>query len=448
VPVYKNLPPNITHLFQQAVDRFGDRTFLVLNDRRLTFGETIGQAAALAEILKRDYGLVPGDRVAVAMRNTPDWVVAFFATLIAGGCGALINSRGAPDEMLHAVHHTDCRIVIADRRRADAIAPGFKGALLVSDDQGAFTDRAAGRVLELQPTELKVTDAKPDDPCLILFTSGTTGRPKGAVLDHRGCYSGMFTLSLNQASAMAWNAKKLGVPVEKLMAAAAGSQASFFGIFPFFHTSGSQAMLLGSLSNGGKLVMLDRWDPDAALNVILKERISSVILPPSALWDLVGHPELAHHDLSFVTTVGTGGQATPPNLHAAYLAAFKNSTAGSAYGQSETNGGITGARGDEYKEGCAGRVFPFVRMKIVDDDGAELPTGEIGEVCVKSVLNMVGYWNQEDATKAAFLPEGWLRTGDIGRLDSENYVTIVDRKKDMIIRGGENLLRGAGARLP
>jgi long-chain acyl-CoA synthetase len=434
--VYKNLPRNLSHMIADA-GAYGSRTFLVSGERRLSYGETLGRAAALARWLHEAHGVGAGMRVAIAMRNSPEWVIAFLAIQLTGATASLVNSRGTADEIIHALHDTECALVIADRRRGDAAAGGFQGAIVVADEAGNFHE-PDGAAIDLSPAPVRLSDAEPGDPAVIMFTSGTTGRPKGAVLNHRGVATFLFGMRHNGAAYLTMAAKQMGMEPQALIAAL--PQMASLAIFPLFHVSGVSAMLMGALINGGKIVMVDRWDPAEALRLIARERITMFQGPPSIFWDVMNCPEFASADISSVTNVGIGGQATPPNLLAQLRKSFPKAAPGGGFGQTETNGAIASGTGAEYlaNPSAAGRVLPGTEVRIADEHGNALPFGEVGEVWVRSPLNMAGYWNQPEANAAVF-SDGWLKTGDIGHLDQDRFITIVDRKKDVIIRGGENI---------
>jgi len=200
-------------------------------------------------------------------------------------------------------------------------------------------------------------------------------------------------------------------------------------------------MLLGAVMKGGKIVMMDRWNAADALALVSKERLTMLQGPPSIYWDILACPDMSTADISSVTAISIGGQATPPNLLAELRKFFPTATPGGGFGQTETNGGMAAGAGEEYLANpkASGRVLPGVEVRIVDHDGRDLPLGEAGEIWTKSALNMMGYWNQPEATRATLREDGWLRTGDLGYLDENRFIVIVDRKKDMIICGGENI---------
>ncbi|HEX4506486.1 MAG TPA: class I adenylate-forming enzyme family protein, partial [Alphaproteobacteria bacterium] len=434
--VYKNLPPNISHLIVEAA-RFGDRTFLVNGDQRLSYAETLGRAQALANWLAGKYGAGLGQRVAIASRNSPEWIIAFLAIQLTGATSTLINSRGTAEEIAHALADTDCNLVIADRQRAEAIAGRFAAPVIVAEKDGNFRG-ADGTVADLTPAPVRPSAVGLDDPAIIMFTSGTTGRPKGAVLSHRGVASFLFGMRHNGATYLAHAAMRMGVEPQALIARM--PQMATLAVFPFFHVSGASAMLMGAVINGGKMVMMDRWNPAEALKLVALEKVTMLQGPPSIFWDVIQCPEFATADITSVTNVGIGGQATPPNLLELVLKHFPTASPGGGFGQTETNGSIASGTGAEYlaNRQASGRMLPGCEARIVDENGQDLPLGSIGEIWSRSPLNMIGYWNQPEANAAVF-KDGWLKTGDIGFLDADRFITIVDRKKDVIIRGGENI---------
>jgi acyl-CoA synthetase (AMP-forming)/AMP-acid ligase II len=434
--VYKNLPPNLSHLIVQA-KAFADRTFIVSGDRRWTYGEFLPRAAGLAQIFRSRYGLGPGERVAIAMRNSPEWILGFYATILSGATPVAINSRGTADDMVHAVQNAQCALLLVDPRRADALAGSYDGLLLIAGEDGELRDRE-GRVVEIQPAPVEPSEAGQEDPGLILFTSGTTGRPKGAVLSHRSVAMFLFNLQHNGAVHLLRNARKRGMDPAEL--AAVTPQYSTFSTWPFFHMSGATSMLLGGASIGAKIVMLERWNPKVALSLVPREKITVLQGPPAVFWDLLACPDFATTDLSTVTATFSGGQALSTNLLQAMVEAFPGAMVGGGFGQTECNGPVTTSTGDEYlvNPKAQGRVVPGSQLRIVDEAGRDLPLGEPGEIWVRSPLVMSGYWNNPEAT-AAVLDNGWLKTGDVGFLDAQGFVTIVDRIKDMIISAGENI---------
>jgi acyl-CoA synthetase (AMP-forming)/AMP-acid ligase II len=429
--VYKSLPPNLSHLILQG-QMFADRTYLVSGDRRWTYGEFLPLAAGFARVLRERYGAEPGKRVAIAMRNSPEWILGYFAIILSGAIAVLINSRGTADDMAQALEDTDCSLLLADARRAEALIGRFSGKILVSNDEGGFHG------VTIEPTAPTPTDAQWEDPAIIMFTSGTTGRAKGAVLDHIGVATFLYGLRHNGMCHLVRAANRMGMEPAKL--AAVAPPYSTIATFPFFHMSGATSMVLGAASIGGKIVMMERWNPAQALRLIEQEKVSIMQGPPSVFWDLIAAPEFAATDVSSVTSVFSGGQALALNLGEAMLEAFPRAGGGGGFGMTETNGPVCTATGDEYLANpkAAGRIVPGTEIRVVGDDGCDLPLGQAGEILVRSPLVMRGYWNNPEANAAAF-QDGWFRTGDVGFVDADRFITIVDRKKDVIISKGENI---------
>ena len=433
--VFARIPETLLVLYQGMAPH-GPAEFIVEEDRRLTFAEAQADAAALAMVLREVHDVRPGDRVAIAMRNSAEWMLAFIAVSTIGALPALINSRGTGDEMRYCIEDVDCVLVVADARRTQALREaGFTGRIIDADTEACRNGIAAYRGAALPV----VTGITADDPAAILFTSGTTGRPKGAVLTHRAMLTGLM---VGQHAGMRYvmqMAAAYGVTPAEIIARQ--SQSAQLLVFPLFHISGCQSIFLSSLARGGKIVLLQRWDAERALELIERERITAFSGPPTVIWDLLRVPDRAARDLSSLTSLGTGGQALAPNLLRSIEAAFPWAVIGGGYGMTETAGAISLAMGAEYtaRPECSGRIHPLAEIRVVGDDGQDLSTGEIGELWVRGPMVMAGYWEHESGAGKSLDSEGWLRTGDVGSVDAEGYVMIVDRKTDMLISSGENI---------
>lgn len=421
---FANAPADLNLLIESA-RRHGDKTFIVEGGRRLSFADAFRLRDALAGAL----GIARGDRVAICMRNRAEWMISFLAVLRAGGVAALVNSRGAPAELADAVAEVTPTLVLADASRAALLREGgYAGRLMETRDFP--TDGAPGA---------PPAPAGPDDPAAILFTSGTTGRVKGAVLSHRNLITGVLGVQLAGLMVLHDRARSLGMSAEAVMAAM--PQPASLVVFPLFHISGLGAAFLSPLLAGAKLVVMRRWDPQEAVELIAREKITQFNGVPTMLWDLLHRARLAGADLSSLRNISSGGQALPVALLDAVRAACPQAVMGTGYGMTETAGSLAMAVGDDFirNRASAGRVLSLVDMRILDDAGRELPPGAPGEIAVRGAMVMQGYWNRPDDTAAVLSPDGWLRTGDIGHIDAEGYVFIVDRRKDMVISGGENI---------
>lgn len=424
-------------LMIDSARRHGDKTFLVDfssegTERRLTFEQVFAWRDQLVPMLH----IRRGDRVAICMRNRAEWIVAFMAVIKAGGIAALLNSRGSPTELVAMIEDVTPALVLADSRRAALIR------------EGGYTGRMLDltRPFEGQEVERRAAEPVPDpgvgkaeDPCAILFTSGTTGRVKGAVLTHRSLITGLMTMQLSGVMVLHNMARAHGVPVETILANM--PQQAALLVYPLFHISGLGAAFLSPLLAGSKIVIMRRWNAQEAVRLIEAEHITMFSAVPTMLWDLLHGARLGSADLSSLRNIASGGQALPVNLLDEIRAACPQAVMGTGYGMTEASGSLAQAVGEDFirNRSAAGRVLPLAQVRIVDANGAVLPTGQSGEIQFRGAMAMQGYWNRPEETAAAFTADGWLRTGDVGYLDAEGYVFIVDRVKDMVISGGENI---------
>jgi long-chain acyl-CoA synthetase len=424
---FVNAPPDINLMIERS-RAFGDRTFIVEEDRRLTYAQVFAWRDALVPQLE----IQRGDRVAICMRNRAEWIVAFLAVVRAGGVAALLNSRGAPAELVAMIDEVSPSLVLADSERAALIREGGYAGRLI--DLTAPLHHPA----DVPPRPVG-EDASPDAPCTILFTSGTTGRVKGAVLSHRNLITGLISVQLSGAMIMHKMAQQYGIPVETMMAQM--PQQAVLLVYPLFHISGLGSAFLSPMFSGSKVVIMRRWDAAQAMKLIAEEKVTMFTGVPTMLWDVLNTADLAAADLSSLSNVASGGQALPVNLVAAIRERVPRASMGTGYGMTECSGAVAQSVGEDFvrRPASAGRVLPLVDMRIVGTDGAELPRGETGDITVRGAMVMQGYWNRPDETAAMLSPDGWLNTGDMGYIDEEGYVFIVDRKKDMVISSGENI---------
>ncbi|MGE8135154.1 class I adenylate-forming enzyme family protein [Novosphingobium subterraneum] len=429
-------PPDLNLLIESA-RRFGDRTCVVDFDsagaeRRMSFDQVFSWRDQLVPILH----IARGDRVAIAMRNRAEWLVAFLAVMKAGGVAVLVNSRGSGPEVLAMLEDVDPAVVLADSERTAAIREaGFKGRVL--DLTKPFNaDELARRTADTRPD---ASAAKATDPCAILFTSGTTGRVKGAVLSHRNVITGLMSTQMSGMIVLGNMAAQMGTTREALMAQMP-QQASLL-VYPLFHVSGLGSGFLSPFLGGGKVVIMRRWDAEEAARLIAAEQISMFSAVPTMLWDILHRARIDGTSLSSLRNIGCGGQALPVNLVEEVHALCPHAQIGTGYGMTECSGAIAQAVGPEFmaRPAAAGRKLAMVEVRIEGPDGQVLGEGETGEIVVRGAQVMQGYWNRPEETAAVLTEDGWLRTGDVGMVDSDGYVFIVDRKKDMVISGGENI---------
>ncbi len=423
---FLNAPSDINMMIESA-RAFGDKTFIVEADRRLSYAQVFDWRDALVPLL----AIKRGERVAICMRNRAEWIVAFLAVIRAGGVAALLNSRGSPAELVAMIEDVSPALVLTDSERSTLIREGgFAGRMLdLTQPLGP-----AGPAQQCEPES-----ANANDPCAILFTSGTTGRVKGAVLSHRNLITGLMGVQLSGAMILTKMADQYGMPVEQLMAAM--PQQAVLLVYPLFHISGLGSAFLSPMFSGSKVVIMRRWDAQEALRLIAEERVTMFTGVPTMLWDVIHSAKPDEANLSSLSNIASGGQALPVNLITEMRKLCPTAAMGTGYGMTECSGAVAQSVGEDFvrKPSSTGRVLPLVDMRILAPDGAVLPRGETGEISVRGAMVMQGYWNRPDETAAVLSPDGWLKSGDVGFIDEEGYVFIVDRKKDMVISGGENI---------
>ena len=445
--VWKNAPPTMREVFLLGRSHAG-KTFLVYRDERASYDAFARAALAIAGALQ-EAGVGTGDRVAIAMRNLPEWPAAFFGCLLVGGIATLLNAWWTGPELEFALNDSGAKVAIVDRERLERIAEHLHNCPAL---QRIFVSREGEEVAhpkivklesiigevnswhELADRPLPGVPLDPEDDATILYTSGTTGKPKGALGTHRNSCSALFA----RAYAAARNCLRRGEPLPTPDPNA--PQKSSLLAVPLFHATGCQASMVPLFAIGGKLVLMHKWDAELAMQLIERERISFAGGVPTIAWQLLEHPALERYDLSSLEGIAYGGAPAAAELVRKLKEKFPQSTRGFGWGMTETSGAFTAHGDEDYElrpESC-GPALPVGDMKIVDADGKELPPGGVGELWVKGPNVVRGYWRNPEATAATFI-NGWLRTGDIARLDEEGFCYILDRAKDMLIRGGENV---------
>ena len=432
LPVIATAPPTLAHYLRHFCGQHGDLTFLVSGEERLSFAEVLRHGEAVAQALAAR-GISKGDRVGIAMRNSPSWIALYMGVILAGGVATLLNGWWQSHEFAAAVEDVECALLFADPPRAKrmgAIA-GLKPPVIVVDDALPLAD--ALRPVLGDGAGAALPDLSPDDHATILFTSGSTGQSKGALSDHRAVVQATFNY-LAQAVVMLGIAETMGSPPQ-------GQPATLLNL-PLFHVTAEVPMFLQSFAMGRKLVLMPKWDAEEAMRLIQAERVTYFVGVPLMSYEILNHPRRSEYDLSSVTDFAAGGAPRPVE----HVKRINDEMGGGApligYGLTETNGVGTGNWRTNYlaKPDSAGRPsLPLVDLAIKDEAGRSLGPDERGEVCIRSVANFREYWNNPEATAAAFTADRYFRTGDIGYLDEDGYLFIVDRKKDIIIRGGENI---------
>ena len=431
MPVIATAPATLGAYMRHFCAQHGELTFLVSGEDRLSFAETMRHGEAAARALA-GRGIGRGDRVGIAMRNSPSWIALYMGVVMAGGVVTLLNGWWQSHEFAHAVEDVGCSLILADQPRAKRLGAIVRLScpVVVVDDALPLGEALAALG---EGGDASLPELGPEDHATILFTSGSTGRSKGALSDHRAVVQATFNY-LAQALVMLGIAGKMGTPPQ-------GQPATLLNL-PLFHVTAEVPMFLQSFAMGRKLVLMPKWDAEEAMRLIERERVTYFVGVPLMSFEILTHAKRGEYDLSSVTDFAAGGAPRPVE----HVKRIDEEMGGGApligYGLTETNGVGTGNWRSNYlaKPDSAGRAsLPLVDLAIKDDAGRTLGAGERGEVCIRSITNFREYWNNPEATAAAFTADRYFRTGDLGYLDEDGYLFIVDRKKDIIIRGGENI---------
>jgi long-chain acyl-CoA synthetase len=434
MPTFVNAPPTLAHFMAHFSNVHKDAVFIVDGDQRMTFGEVYAAAACVAHGLVTRHGMQRGDRVGIAARNSANWVVAYMGVLMGGGCATLLNGWWTGEELAYGINLCECSLVLADPQRAarlDGMAHDAKVVVFTHD--GPAPTGLEPVWAEGATAMTMLGTLGPDDLATILYTSGSTGSPKGAYSDHLGVTSAVMNYVAQTAMILQIFTERGEAPTV---------QPSALVTVPLFHVTGEVPVFLQSFAMGRKLVLMPKWDATEALRLLDEEKITYFVGVPLMSYELATHPDRDKYDLSQCKTFAAGGAPRPPEHVTKIKEAFSEGFPVLGYGLTETNGVGCGNLNENYmaKPGSTGTASkPLVDLAILDDDGKALPQGQVGEVCIRSVCNFLGYWKNEEATRAAYTDDGWFRTGDLGYLDADDYLFIVDRKKDIIIRGGENI---------
>jgi long-chain acyl-CoA synthetase len=450
---YAAAPPNMRAFWEMAAGH-ADKTYIVYEDERYTYAEVAAQVRSLAHVLSATHGVGSGDRVAIAMRNYPEWVVAYWATVCVGAAVVGMNAWWTPTEMEYGLRDSSPKVLIADDERLERTLEVLDNIrnehamhiISVRSDRALPND--ASRWAEVvrvanAPATLPDAHIDPDDDVCIFYTSGTTGFPKGAQLTHRGSVTNVMNLAFMTTAATMGIAKAVAAgEAEPSTAVAAPEQNVFMAPTPLFHVTANNCVLQPATLGGGRVVLTYKWDPGRALELIERERVTNFSGVPTMSRELLLHPDWATRDTSSLVGMGGGGAALQPDLVGKIDKALPNGAPSTGYGLTETHGILTAntARYFVAKPASCGPLVPTVDAKLVDDEGNDIAPSPlaIGQLCVRGSIVIKGYLNRPEAT-ADSIREGWFNTGDIARIDDDGFVYIVDRAKDMVIRGGENI---------
>ncbi len=434
LPMLKNVPPTLPVLFEMFCAQHGDKAFLVDGEIRLTFAETYAAARAVAGALVAGHGVQKGDRIGIAARNSTNWIVAYMAVLMAGGCACLLNGWWSGEEMAAGIELTGCTIVLADQQRAARIAELNLDAKVIQFEHDCGWEQGLAQVLANGGgAETPLPALTSDDLATILYTSGSTGQSKGAWSDHRAVTQGVFSYVAQTLTILAMLTEKGEAPT---------LQPCTLVNVPLFHVTGEVPVFLQSFVIGRKLVLMPKWDAEEAMRLIEREKVTYFVGVPLMSLEIATHPNRDKYDLSSCTSFAAGGAPRPVDHVRRIKDALPHAFPLLGYGLTETNGAGCGNLNENYlnKPGSTGTATkPLMEIGILDDAGQVLPANTTGEVAFRSITNFGGYWQNPEATAEAVTADGWFRTGDLGYLDEDQYLFIVDRKKDIIIRGGENI---------
>jgi acyl-CoA synthetase (AMP-forming)/AMP-acid ligase II len=428
--IVANFPATLPLFFKTFCALYAGVEAVIAGDERLTFDQldTLSDRLARGMVAR---GIGKGDRVGIAMRNCPAWILSYMAAVKAGAIATLLNGWWQPEELEYALQLTEPKLVLADAPRAQRIA----ATCATCQVETIAIEQACEQAFAgwLGSDEIALPDVQPDDDATILFTSGSTGLARGALSTHRAVTTGVYayaTALMTLRGILESEGRPPANPLKTLV------------VVPLFHVTGEVPVMLNSFVICRGMVMMHKWDAGDALRLIAKEKITYFVGVPTMSLELMNHPDRGNYDLSTLTDIAAGG-APRPVAHVERLRdAFPAAQPALGYGLTETNAVGCGNFWGNYaaKPASTGRAqVPFVELAILGENDRHLPPNERGEIAIRSAANIKGYWKNPEATAAAFTADGFLKTGDVGYRDNDGYLFIVDRKKDIIIRGGENI---------
>lgn len=438
--VFANAPANLREMMQVNAEAHGDKDFLIYQDERLSYGAFCDRVNRTAHMLM-SMGVVKGDRVAIVMRNYPELVLLMMAIQSVGAIVVPVNAWWTEEELAYGFEDSGAKLAFADGPRHARITSfaAEKGIRLIGVRDAESDAAEAFSVLLNAITNTSWPDIEiaPEDDFAIMYSSGSTGHPKGVVQTHRGAISAVYSWVMTGSLARMIADPSVGLPGEDIE----NGTSSILIITPLFHVTATHPMWLQSIVLGTTVVLMHKWEPHEAMRLINAEKITRFLGVPTQSADLMEAARLSGTKMPSLVYVGSGGAKRPPVQVGELAETFPHASIASGWGMTETNALGTGVSGPDYKArpGAAGRCIPPLQdFKILNDDDVELPMGEIGELVVKSPANMRCYLNKPEAT-AETMQDGWLRTGDLAKVDADGFYYIVDRKKSIIIRGGENI---------
>jgi len=430
--IVTNLPPTLPAFFKTFCALNGGNEAVVAGDERLTFGDLDRLSDGVARSLVAR-GIAKGDRVAIAMRNCPAWIVAYMGIIKAGAIATLLNGWWEPFEMEHAIQLTEPRLIIADEARGKRISQRCGAIATTCLPISQAVETAIAPLLEPDNDKVTLPDIVPEDDATILFTSGSTGEAKGAVSTHRAVTTGVYAYSTGLIVLLGLLTQEGRAPT---------SPARTLLSVPLFHVTGEVPVMLNSFVIGRCMVIMPKWDATEALRLIEREKITYFVGVPTMSLEIMNHPDRAKFDLSSLKDITAGGAPRPVSHVERLRSEFPDAQPALGYGLTETNATGCANFWSSYaaKPASTGRAQkPLVKVSILGPGDQSLAPGEIGEIGIRTAANIRGYWRNPRATEEMLTPDGTVRTGDVGYIDEDGYLFIVDRKKEIIIRGGENI---------
>jgi long-chain acyl-CoA synthetase len=444
---FKTAPPHLRAIWEASIAH-AEKDYLVYEDERYTYNDVHSQVRKFAAYLV-EQGVGSGDRVALALRNYPEWVVGYWAVVSIGAAVVGMNAWWTAPEMEYALNDSDPKVIVVDDERLERLEQlperGHMHVVSVRTDRSLPANGARwSDVMERSdPGSLPAVEIDPDDDATIFYTSGTTGFPKGAQLTHRGSVNNILNLIVMSATSSV--AEQRAIAAGDMPAPDSEPEslpASYLAPTPLFHVTACNCMLHPVTTIGAKITFMYKWDPGRALELIEREKVTTFSGVPTMSRELLNHPDWTKRDTSSLRGLGGGGAALQPDLVHKIAGALKHGQPSTGYGMTETHGIITAnaAKWFVSKPASCGPHVPTLDVKLVDEDGNDLPPGPdtVGILCVRGSIVIKGYLNREDATSES-IRDGWLNTGDVARIDEDGFIYIVDRAKDMVIRGGENV---------
>ena len=443
--VFVNAPQNLHALFNS---NRSDNEFYIYENERYTFEDMYQRGAKLGRFLVDELGIEKGDRVAISLRNYPEWVIAFEAVTSIGGIAMCMNALWEADELEYGLLHGGAKAIVADQERLDRVAQcdnlGELKVITVRANNAPEGSTPIADILSSEKTDMPNVDVSPDDDATILYTSGSTGHPKGVVSSHRNVISALFSWELDDAVGMHMLRKRLESEGKEVPAAEPPPYppAMLLGV-PLFHVAGSHAVMLQSFRSQRKIVAMYKWNAEKGAELIEQERISAFTAPAAMTGDMIEVAKKTDRDLSSLRSVGGGGAPRAPEQVKNLAKTFGSGSPGTGWGMTETNAIGTGIGGEDYLNHpeSSGKCSPVLDMRIMDDEGNLHESGVRGELLIRGSSMFREYWDRPDANDESFI-DGWFRTGDVATIDEEGYLYIVDRIKQLVIRGGENISCG------